>query len=123
MDLGKNVVLERLEFTVRVTELSLAHECIYQTLQTIASPLFSEFAVWLVGSPFLWRPASGDGWKVVDAFLNAIAGYNPDFRIVFGGCYDRPLVTSFLPLASSKGLVQFYFSHTGILFTRELGAV
>jgi len=50
LDLRRNMVLERFEFTIGATNLSLVHEWIYQTLQTITSPLFNEFVIWLLGS-------------------------------------------------------------------------
>jgi len=110
VDLGQNVVLERLEFTVRIAELALADECIYKALQTITSPLFNEFAIWLVGSGVPGSPMNGDGWKAVDALLIALDKRNPGFRIVFRGHGDESFLASYLPLIWSKGLIQFHFS-------------
>jgi len=122
VDLGQNVALERLEFTVRITELALADECIYKALQTITSPLFNEFAIWLVGSGVPGSPMNGDGWKAVDALLIALGERNPGFRIVFSGHGDESFIACYLPLVLSKGLVQFYFSSAKNRF-QKLGVV
>ena len=105
LDLRRNVVLERFEFTVATTDLSLVHEWVYRTLQTVISPPFNEFVIWLLGSEVPWTPMNGDGWKVVDALLIALAKRNPGFRIVFRWHGDESFITSYLPLVRSKGLV------------------
>ena len=122
LDLGQNVVLERFEFTVATYDLSLVHEWVYRTLQTIISPLFNEFVIWLLGSGYSWTPTSDDGWKVVDALLIALAKRNPGFRIVFRGHGDESFITSYLPLVWAKGLMQFYFSSAENRF-QKLGVV
>ena len=78
---------------------------------------------------FPWNPSypvtadSVDGWKVVDALLDTVAERNPDFRVVFMGdsCHPRRrgfgndhgavrwFAESYLPLASSKGLVRLEY--------------
>ena len=91
----------------------------------MTSPLFNEFTFSILHalSPVLAH--STDGWKAVDASLNALAERNPDFRVVFR--VDSPpqrrgvendygavhqFTESYLPIVSSKGLVKFeYVSH------------
>ena len=108
LDLGRNVVLERLEFTTATTYISLVHGWIHRTLQTITSPLFNEFVIWLLGSGVPWGPM--DGWNAVDALLIALAERNPGFRIVFRGNGDESFIAGYLPLVWARGLMQFHFS-------------
>jgi len=110
LDLGRNMVLERFEFTIGATNLSLVHEWIYQTLQTITSPLFNEFVIWLLGSEVPWSLMNSNGWNVVDALLVALAERNPGFKVVFRGNGDELFIGSYLPLIWAKGLMQFHFS-------------
>jgi len=107
LDLRRNVVLERLEFNIATIYLSLAHRWIHQSLQTIISPFFNEFVVWLLNFGAPWRPMDGDGWNAVDALLITLAERNPDFRNLFRGHGDSLFIASYLPLVWSKGLMQF----------------
>jgi len=110
LDLGRNVVLESVEFTIVTADLSLAHRWIYQTLQTITSPLFNEFVIWILGWGAPWSLVSDDaydGWMAVDALLVALAKRNPDFRVAFRRHGSCSFIASYLPLVWSKGLVQF----------------
>ena len=109
LDLGRNVVLERFEFTIATTHLPYVHGWICRSLRTITSPLFNEFVIWLLGSGFPRSPMNGDGWGTVDASLIALAERNPDFRVVFRGDGDRWFIASYLPLVWAKGLIQFHF--------------
>ena len=110
-------MLERLELNIQLSNLSQVHGWVHQTLQTINSPLFNEFVVWVLGAGYPWSPRGISGWKAVDELLDVLAGRNPDFKVVFKGDlysflhgdYDgvRSLIESYLPLVSSKGLVKF----------------
>ena len=111
LDLRRNVVLEKFEFTIAAIHFSLVHEWVYQTLQTITSPLFNEFVIWLLGWEVPRTPVNDDGWGAVETLLNVLTERNPGFRIVFVGHGDWSLIASYLPLAWSKGLVQFCFPH------------
>ena len=125
LDLEQNVVLERLELDAQLYSLSQVHQWVLQTLQTITSPLFNEFT-FSIQTTFMWNwPCpfsvdSADGWKAVDASLNALAERNPGFRITIRGDssslrrgigeqYDavRRFIESYLPLVSSKGSARF----------------
>jgi len=125
LDLKQIVMLERLEFGVSLASISMVYDWIYQTLQTITSPVFNEFVIRLldVGNP--WARMNRDGWAAVDALLNSTAEGNPDFRVVFKGNFSsfrdstlsnpngiRSFITSFMPLVSSSRWVKFeYVSH------------
>ena len=131
LDLKRNVVLERFEFDASLTSLCQIHGWIHRTLQTITSPLFNEFVIWLPDQVIPWHPMRGDGWKVVDGLLNVLAERNPDFRVVFKGCFYsffqgnldgvRSFITSYLPLISSNRLVKFEYARVGSRFGRSDG--
>ena len=127
-DLKRNVVLERFELDASLTSLCEIHGWIHRTLQTITSPLFNEFVIWLPDQVIPWHPMRGDGWKVVDALLNVLAERNPNFRVVFKGCFYsffqgdsdgvRSFITSYLPLISLNRLVKFEYARMGSRFGR-----
>jgi len=122
------VVLERFELDASFTSLWQIHGWIYRTLQTINSPAFNEFVIWLPDEVIPWNSMKGDGWSVVDALLNVLAGRNPDFRVVFRGCFYsffngdfdgvRSFITSYLPLMSSNRMVEFEYARVGSRFGR-----
>ena len=109
LGLGRNAVLRRFELNITLTGLTLAHEWIYRTLQTITSPEFNEFVVCVLGakSPRGWMDHGG--WNTVDALLDVLAERNPDFRVVFvvarpGDWMSMP---SYMPLIRSRGSIKF----------------
>lgn len=113
------MVLERFEFNIHLSSLSLVHGWIYWTLRTITSPLFNEFMIWVLGEVHPWSPMNTNGWKAVDVLLNVLAGRNPDFRVVFkGDIYTFrdghggicSFIEGYLPLVSAKGLVRFQYA-------------
>lgn len=128
LNLKQNVVLERLELDASLTNLWQIHEWIHTTLQTITSPTFNELVIWLPDEVIPWNQAKGDGWNVVDESLNVLAGRNPDFRVVFRGCFYsflsgapdgvRSFIMSYLPLFSSNHLVKFEYTRVGSRFAR-----
>ena len=109
LDLKQNVVLERLELSAAITNFMVGHGWIYQTLQSITSPVFNEFVIWVLG-PGYPAPPFGS-WKAVDTVLVSLAKRNPGFRVLFMGCGEWSVITSQLPLAESKGLFTFGSRH------------
>ena len=107
LDLKQNVVLERFELSAKITNLSLAHRWIHQTLQSITSPVFNEFVIWVLDFGYPVSPMNGDGWRAVDALLVCLAERNPGLRVLFMGSGHWSVITSRLPLAESKGLFRF----------------
>ena len=118
LDLERNVVLERFQFNVQLSCISLVPKWIYRTLRTITSPLFKEFSFSvLCAMRMWWHFTVSDGWDDVDMLFNVLSERNPDFRVVFrgnwpyykgGGSGTIPgFLKSYLPLVSSKGLVKF----------------
>jgi len=109
LDLGRNVALERFELSVMLTDISLVHGWVHRTLQTITSPVFNKFVVWVLGAKSPWSRMDHDGWKAIDALLDGLAKRNPDFRVVFitVGLGDWRSMPSYLPLVWSKRLVKF----------------
>ena len=125
LDLEQNVVLERLELDAQLYTLSQVHQWVNQTLRTITSPSFNEFTFSIQTTstrnlPCLFSVDSADGWKAVDASLNALAERNPGFRVTIrghspslrrgvGDQYDavRRFLESYLPLVSLRSLVMF----------------
>lgn len=129
LDLERNVVLERFEFSVQLSNLWRAHGWVHETVRTIRSPLFNEFVIWILGAS--WSPRfqqSVEGWKAVDELLGLLAERNPDFRVVFRGEFRsfhynsngagsdidvqdginiRSIIDDQFPLVSSKSLVKF----------------
>ena len=125
------MVLERFEFTFQLSSLSQLDGWVYDTLQTITSPAFNEFVIWILNTIYPWNlrfPVSAGGWGAVDALLYDLAKRNPDFRVVFKGDFRsfhysgneedpdsdvqiglniRSLIDGHFPLVSSKGLVTF----------------
>ena len=113
------MVLERFELRVHLFSIYEVPRWIHGTLQTINSPFFKEVVFSILNASSLWRPTGGVGWNDVDVLLNALAERNPDFRVVFEGNWFHPgnvrdgcgeicaLLISYLPLVSSKGLVEF----------------
>lgn len=128
LNLKRNAVLERFEVDASLTSLWYIHGWIHQTLQTITSPVFNELVIWLPDEVIPWNPAKGDGWKAVDESLNVLAERNPDFRVVFRGCFYsffngdldgvRSLFMSYLPLFLSNHLVKFEYTRVGSRFGR-----
>ena len=104
------MVLERFEFTINRGDISLVDGWICGALRTITSPLFNEFVIWFLDGGVLWSPMNIDGWKAVDAMLDALAKRNPDFRVVLIGCGDGSFIASYLPLVRSRGLLRFQSS-------------
>jgi len=106
LDLKQNVVLERFEFTTNVVNVPLAHGWVYQTLQSITSPVFNEFVVWVLNwrNPWDSPEIPGDGWNAVDALLVSLAKRNPDLRVVFMGNGQWSAVEHHFPLTKAKGL-------------------
>jgi len=113
------VVLERFEFHVSLSNLSLAQDWIYRTLRSVTSSGFSEFVV-VLSEGYTSSPAGVDGWKAVDELLNTLVERNPGFRVVFRGCFysfqsglrdgfqgARSIIEDRFPLALSNGLVKF----------------
>lgn len=119
------MVLERFELTVvSMSHISLVHEWVYRTFQTIASPVFKKFVIWLLDGRAPWRQMNHDGWKPVDALLGVLAERNPDFRVEFivtrpGGWTSMP---SYLPLVRSMGLMEFSSPRVDNRF-KKLGAL
>ena len=109
MNLGRNVALERFELSIKTASLSLVHEWIYWTLRSIASPVFSEFVIWVLDSPRTHsrRMINRNNWKVVDASLEVLAKRNPGFRVVIMASDDRLSVADCLPLTASNGSIVF----------------
>ena len=114
------MALERLEFGVKMFSLGLVHEWIYLTLRSITSPVFNEFAIWILpSSPGLHpRWMNSAGWKVVDMLLDALAKRNPDFRVVIMEDGGWSSIASYLPLATSKGLISFGLPDVENLFSK-----
>jgi len=103
-------VLERFELTVvSLPYMSLVHGWVYRTFQTISSPAFNKFVVWLLDATTPWTQTNHDAWKPVDTLLCVLAERNPDFRVEF--IVTRPggwtFMGSYLPLARSAGLIDF----------------
>ena len=48
-----------------------------------------------------------DSWKVVDLILEVLAERNPDFRVVIMKSGDWSSIASYLPFATSNGLIIF----------------
>ena len=123
LDLKSCVVLERFEFTLDLSSLGQIDGWIHQSLLTITSTLFNEFAIWILNTVYPWSlqwPLSDNGWNAVDGLLNVLAERNPDFRVMVRGDFYsfrcgirgehdtiRWLIEDRLPLISSKGLVKF----------------
>lgn len=110
LDLGKNTVLETFELTITsFADISLVHGWIYRTLQTITSPTFNKLVFWVLDTRSPWTRMDHDGWNAVDVLLGVLAERNPEFRAAF--IVARPggwiVVPGFLPLARSKGLIEF----------------
>ena len=100
------MVLERLELNISTPGLSSVHEWIHETLHSITSPVFNEFAIRLLGVGFPRNPMNITGWGAVDAALDVLAKRYPDFRVVFTGYGDWWFVASYLPLAKLNGLIR-----------------
>ena len=81
------MVLQRFEFNVSFYDISLVHRWIYQTLQTITSPVFNEFVFWMLDTGSLMGQMDRNGWTAVNGLLVTIAQRNPNFRVVFKGSY------------------------------------
>jgi len=110
LNLERNAVLERFEFSIKMSDISLVDGWICGALRTITSPLFNEFVIWFLGGGVSWSPMNIDGWKVVDGLLETLAKRNPDFRVVLIGHGDWPFIASYLPLVRSRGLLRFRYS-------------
>jgi len=106
LDFKQNVVLERFELSGNMSTLSLAHLWIYQTLQSITSPVFNEFVIW-VSSGFPGTPMDSDGWRAVDTLLISLAERDPGFRVTLKGSGRWAFVKRHLPFAVSKDLFGF----------------
>lgn len=125
LDLGQNAVLERFELTVvSMAHISLVHEWVYRTLQTITSPVFKKFVIWLLDGRSPWTQMNYDRWEPVDALLAVLAERNPDFKVEF--IVTRPggwtFLPSYLPLVRSMGLMEFSSPRTENRF-KKLGAL
>ena len=104
------MVLERFELTVvSLAHILLVHGWVYRTLQTITSPVFNKFVVWLLDGRTPWTQMNNSAWKPVDELLCILAERNPDFWVEF--MVARPdgwvLMRSYLPLVRSVGLIEF----------------
>lgn len=114
------MALERLELTIQLETLPLAHEWVHRTLRTIASPAFSEFVIWVMKGVYPWRSESSSlGWAAVESSLDALAECNPDFRVLLRG--ELPLIhgtwcgsdgthsffQSYLPIIPPKSFVKY----------------
>jgi len=88
-----------------IINLSLIHEWIYWTLRSITSPVFNELVIWILNSGYPVTPMSIGGWRVVDTLLVSMAGTNPGFRVKLTGNGDWPFLMSYLPLATSTGMI------------------
>jgi len=111
LDLKQSVVLERFEFSVAITDLSLAHGWIHQILESLTSPVFNEFVIWVLGEWYPTTTIDGDDWKAVDASLVSLAERNPGLRLVLTGNGDSSPIPSYLPLATSGGLIRTGSTH------------
>ena len=121
-------MLERFELDTSLTSLWQIHGWIHRTLQTITSPTFKELVIWLPDEVIPWNPTKGDGWKAVDESLNVLAKRNPNFRVVFKGCFYsffngdldgvRSFIMSYLPLFSLNHFVKFEYARVGSRFGR-----
>ena len=107
LDLTRNVALERFEFSTTMTNLSLAHGWIYLTLRSITSPVFNEFVIWILNSRYPVTPMNAGSWRAVDTLLISMAERNPGLRVELVGYGDWSFITSYLPLATSTGLITF----------------
>lgn len=120
LDLKRNAVLERFEFDISLTSISLVHGWIYWTLHTIISPTFNEFVILLSSEGIPWHPKNSAGWRAIDWLLESLAMRNPDFKVVFRrdlppypyGTQDTDgdspsFIANYLPRATSKDLVKF----------------
>lgn len=104
------MVLETFELAVvSLPHISLVHEWVCQTLQTMTSPVFNKFVIWPLDARTPWTQMNRGAWKPVDALLCVLAECNLDFRVEF--MVARPnswmLLGSYLPLVRSVGLIDF----------------
>jgi len=91
--------------------------------------MFNELVIWLPDEVIPWNPTKGDGWRAVDESLNVLAERNPDFRVVFRGCFYsffngeldgvRSFIMSYLPIFSLNHLVKFEYARVGSRFGRS----
>ena len=107
LDLKQHVVLERFEFSTMMTDLPQAHRWIYLTLQSITSPVFNEFVIWVHDTRYPVTPMNIGSWRAVETLLISMAERNPSLRVELVGNCDLPFITSCLPLATSMGLITF----------------
>ena len=105
LDLKKNVVLERFEFNTMMSNLSLVHRWIYDTLRSITSPVFKEFVIWILNSGCPVTPMDIGDWRDVDRLLISMATGNPGLRVELMGYGDWSFITNYLPLAMSTGMI------------------
>ena len=104
------MVLERFELTVvSLPHISLVPGWVYRTFQTITSPAFNKFVIWLLDARTPWTQVNHGAWKPVDALLCVLARRNPNFRVEF--VVTRPggwtFMGNYLPLVRSAGLIDF----------------
>ena len=89
-----------------MTDLSLAQGWIYEILQSITSPVFNEFVIWVLDNGYPPTPMNGNDWKAMDASLVFLAKRNPGFKLVLTGNGYCSFIMSYLPLATSEGLIR-----------------
>jgi len=116
------VALERFEFNVSLHAISLVHGWLHWTLQSIASPVFNEFVLWMLDTGSPWTQMNRQGWAALDSLLISIAGRNPKFRVVIkGGYYSfmdgvpsddgaRTFLSSYLPFTSLSAWTKYEFA-------------
>ena len=106
LDLKRSVVLERFELSITRTGLPLAYGWIYEILQSITSPVFDEFVIWVLDVRYPPAPMNDNDWKAVDELLVFLAERNPGIRLVLTGDGDWSSIASSFPLSTSEGLLR-----------------
>ena len=69
--------------------------------------MFNELVIWILNAWYPVTRMSTGGWKAVDALLVFMAENNPGLRVELMGYGDLSFFASYLPLATSMGLVIF----------------
>ena len=117
------MVLERFEFNVVSSNLLRVQEWIHHTLQSITSPVFNEFVIWILSEGCSRSPLIDGSWLALGESLDALAKRNHSFRVVFKGDFYSfrygtldasdgfcSLIASYMPLVWSNRRVKFEYA-------------